>query len=351
MDSTTARTVDAASRLSGERAKTMKAIVRDRYGSADALDLRDVEVPEVGDDEVLVRVRAAGLDRGAWHTMAGLPYLIRVAGYGLRRPKTAGLGSELAGVVEAVGAKATGPRPGEAVFGTCGASFAEYALARPDRLARMPAKLTFEEAAAVPVSAVTALQALRDRGRVEAGQRVLVIGASGGVGTFAVQIAKALGANVTGVCSTRKVDLVRSIGADRVIDYAQADITDDDQRYDLVLDIGGNRPLSELRRVLTRDGTLVIVGGEGGGRWTGGIHRQLGAMVLSPFVRQRLGTFIANENSTHLDALRALIETGSVKPVIDRVAALHQVPDAIRDLAAGRVRGKIVVACGDAQMG
>jgi NADPH:quinone reductase-like Zn-dependent oxidoreductase len=239
-----------------------------------------VEVPRVGEDEVLVGVHAAGLDRGAWHIMAGLPHPIRIAG----------------------------------------------------------------QAAAVPVSALTALQALRDRGRVQAGQRVLVIGASGGVGTFAVQIGKALGAHVTGVCSTAKVELVRSIGADQVIDYAHADITDGDQRYDAVLDIGGNRPLSRLRRVLTRDGTLVIVGGEGGGRWTGGIHRQLRAMALSPFVRQRLGTFIAKENSTDLEALRALIETGAVTPVIDRVVALHEVPDAIRDLAGGRVRGKLVVA-------
>jgi NADPH:quinone reductase-like Zn-dependent oxidoreductase len=322
----------------------MKAIVRDRYGSAEVLALEDVDVPQVGDDDVLVRVRAAGLDRGAWHIMAGLPYLIRIAGYGLRGPKTAGLGSELAGVVETVGANVTAIRPGETVFGTCRTSFAEYALARPDRLARMPANLTFEQAAAVPISAVTALQALRDRGRVQAGQLVLIIGASGGVGTYAVQIAKALGAHVTGVCSTPKVDLVRSIGADAVIDYAHADITDDDRHYDVVLDVGGNRPLAQLRRVLTRDGTLVIVGGEGGGRWTGGIDRQLRAMALSPFVRQRLGTFVAKENSTDLDALRALIESGAVTPVIDRVVALHEVPDAIRDLAAGRVRGKIVIA-------
>jgi NADPH:quinone reductase-like Zn-dependent oxidoreductase len=350
MDSTTTGPVGSADAATGApaRERTMKAIVRDRYGPADVLELSDVEVPEPGDDEVLLRVRAAGLDRGAWHVMAGLPYLMRVAGFGLRRPKAAGLGSDVAGVVEAVGAKVTGLQPGEAVFGTCRASFAQYALARPDKLARMPANLTFEEAAAVPVSAVTALQALRDRGRVEAGQNVLVVGASGGVGTFAVQIAKASGAQVTGVCSTAKVDLVRSIGADHVIDYAHSDITDGDRRYDLVLDIGGNRRLSHLRRVLTGDGTLVFVGGEGGGRWTGGLHRQLGAMVVSRFVRQRLGTpwFIANENSSDLDALRALIETGAVSPVIDRVVALDQVPDAIRDLAGGRVRGKIVVTIG-----
>jgi NADPH:quinone reductase-like Zn-dependent oxidoreductase len=324
----------------------MKAIVRDRYGSADVLRLSEVEVPEVADDEVLVRVRAAGLDRGAWHVMAGLPYLIRVAGYGLRRPKVRGLGSELAGVVEAVGASVTGLAPGEAVFGTGKASFAEYAVTRPDKLARMPANLSFEQAAAVPVSAVTALQAVRDRGRVESGQSVLVIGASGGVGTFAVQIAKALGADVTGVSSPKKVDLVRSLGADRVIDYVHADITDDGKRYDVVLDIGGNRSLSQLRRVLTRNGTLVIVGGEGGGRWTGGIHRQLGATVLSLFVGQRLGTLIANPRRADLDALRSLIEAGSVSPAIDRVIALDEVPDAIRDLTAGRVRGKIVIATG-----
>jgi NADPH:quinone reductase-like Zn-dependent oxidoreductase len=324
----------------------MKAIVRDRYGSADVLRLSEVEVPEVADGEVLVRVRAAGLDRGAWHVMAGLPYLIRVAGYGLRRPKVSGLGSELAGIVEAIGANVTGLAAGEAVFGTCRASFAEYAVTRPDKLARMPANLSFEQAAAVPVSAVTALQALRDRGRVAHGQRVLVIGASGGVGTFAVQIAKALGAVVTGVSSPQKLDLVRSLGADHVIDYTHADITVDGTRYDVVLDIGGNRTLSQLRRVLTRDGTLVIVGGESGGRWTGGIQRQLGATVLSLFVGQRLGTLIAKANRADLDALRSLIEAGSVTPAVDRVIALDEVPDAIRDLIAGRVRGKIVIATG-----
>src|SRR4051794_36912965 len=238
----------------------MKAIVRDRYGPPDVLRLSEVQTPDIGDEQVLVRVRAAGLDRGAWHVMAGLPYLLRAAGYGLRKPKVAGLGSELAGVVEAVGAKVTALEPGDAVFGTCSASFAEYASTDPDKLARMPANLSFEQAAAVPVSGVTALQALRDHGRVKAGQHVLVIGASGGVGTFAVQIAKALGANVTGVSRTQKLDLVRSLGADHVIDYTHADITDDGKRYDVVLDIGGNRPLHRLRRVLTNDGTLVIVG-------------------------------------------------------------------------------------------
>jgi NADPH:quinone reductase-like Zn-dependent oxidoreductase/nucleoside-diphosphate-sugar epimerase len=339
----TTTTAAAAATLSGARGPTMRAIVRDRYGAADVLRVEQVDRPTITDDQVLVRVHAAGLERGAWHIMAGLPYLIRVAGYGLRTPRNAGLGSELAGVVEAVGASVTQLRPGEAVFGTCGASFAEYAAARPDKLSRMPANLSFEQAAAVPVSAVTALQALRERGRVRAGQRVLIIGASGGVGTFAVQIAKALGAHVTGVAGTTKLDLVRSLGADHVIDYTRADVTDDGQRYELILDIGGNRPLTRLRRALTRDGTLVIVGGEGGGRWTGGIHRQLGATVLSLFVRQRLGTFIAKPNSTDLDALRALIEAGSVTPAIDRVIALQQVPDAMRDLTDGHVRGKLIM--------
>ncbi len=330
--------------------RTMKAIVRDRYGPADVLELRDAEVPRPGDGEVLVRVRGAGLDRGAWHIMAGMPYLMRLAGFGVRAPKHAGLGSDVAGVVEQVGAGVSALQAGDAVFGTCGpssraASFAEYAVARPDRLARMPGNLTFEQAAAVPVSAQTALQALRDKGRVRAGQSVLVIGASGGVGTFAVQIAKALGAHVTGVCSTSKVDLVRSLGAEHVIDYTRAEITDDGRRYDLILDIAGNRPLRLLRRALTNDGTLVFVGGEDGDRWTGGLGRQARAMALSPFVGQRLGMpFVASENSTDLDELRRMIEAGEVTPVISSVVQLADVPDAIRDLAAGRVQGKVVIS-------
>jgi NADPH:quinone reductase-like Zn-dependent oxidoreductase len=335
---------DATLTPAGGSGRTMQAIVRERYGSPEVLRLEDVELPSIGDEEVLVRVRAAGLDRGAWHIMAGLPYLIRLAGYGLRRPKTAGLGTELSGIVDAVGDKVAALEPGDAVFGACNASFAEYAAARPDQLARMPANLTYEQAAAVPVSAVTALQALRDRGRLQPGQRVLIIGASGGVGTFAVQIAKALGAHVTGVASTQKVDMVRSLGADHVIDYTQADITDGDERYNLILDIGGNRAVSALRRVLTADGTLVLVGGEDGGRWTGGIHRQLGAMIVSLFVRQRLVTFIAKPNTDDLDTLRGLIEAGSLTPALDKIIALEQVPDAIHDLAAGRVRGKVVIA-------
>jgi NADPH:quinone reductase-like Zn-dependent oxidoreductase len=252
-------------------------------------------------------------------------------------------GRDVAGTVEAVGPAVTRFSVGDEVYGVAPGSFAEYAVTREDRVAHKPANLRFEQAAVVPISALTALAALTT-GRVEAGQHVLIIGASGGVGSFAVQLAKAFGAEVTGVASTSKLDLVHALGADHVIDYTRADITGDGKRYDVVLDIGGNRPLSRLRRVLTSDGTLVIVGGEGGGRWTGGIHRQLGAMVLSLFVRQRLGTFIAKPNDTDLDALRALIEAGSVTPAVDRVVALDQVPDAIRDLAGGRVRGKIVAA-------
>ena len=328
----------------------MKAIVRERYGSAEVLGLSDVEVPRPGDGEVLLRVRAAGLDRGAWHVMAGMPYVMRLAGFGVRRPKNPGLGSDVAGVVEQVGGGVTGLSPGDAVYGTCGpasraAAFAEYAVARADRLARMPENLTFEQAAAVPVSGQTALQALRDCGRVKEGQSVLIIGASGGVGTFAVQIARTFGARVTGVCSTSKVELVRSLGAERVIDYTRAEITDDGRRHDLVLDIGGNRPLRQLRRAITRDGTLVFVGGEDGDRWTGGLGRQVRAMAMSPFVKQRLGTpwFIADENSDDLDFLRGLLETGKVAPVISSTIGLRDVPDAIRALAAGRVTGKVVL--------
>lgn len=351
MNTTTAQSTPTSAEHSLASSRTMKAVVRERYGSADQLQLRDIPIPQINEDQVLVRVCAAGLDRGAWHLMAGRPYLMRLAGFGLRRPKSPTLGSEVAGVVEAVGQQVTGLRPGDKVFGTClgtgNGSFAEYAVARANKLALMPANASFEQAAAVPVSALTALQALRDHGRVQAGQRVLVIGASGGVGTFAVQIAKAFGATVTGVCSTAKVDLVRSLGADEVIDYRRTDITniaETGQPYDLVLDIGGNRPLSRLRRLLRDNGTLVLVGGEGGDQWTGGLGRQLSAMLLSRFIRQRLVAFICNENSTDLKTLAGLIEAGKVAPVIDRVCPLAALPDAMRDLEAGRVRGKAVVA-------
>ena len=322
---------------------TMKASVRDIYGSPDVVQLREVPKPQSGDDEVLVRVRAAGLDRGAWHMMAGRPYLMRIAGFGLRAPKNPVLGMELAGVGEGIGKDVTTFRAGDEVFGVGAGSFAEYAVARADQLAPKPANLTFEQAAALGVSGSTALQAVRDQGHVKAAQDVLIIGASGGVGTFALQIAKAFGARVTGVCSSSKVEMVRSIGADRVIDYTRHDFADGKQLYDVILDIGGNSTLAHLRSTLKPEGTLVIVGGEGGGAWFGGIDRQLKAMVLSRSAGQKLGSFIAAANHKDLMALKDLIESGRVTPVIDRTFSLAQVPEAIRYLQDGHARGKTVI--------
>jgi NADPH:quinone reductase-like Zn-dependent oxidoreductase len=320
----------------------MKAIVREKYGSADVLELRDVDQPAVKPREVLIRVRAAGVDRGVWHLMTGLPYLGRLA-FGLRTPRNPVLGIDVSGVVEAVGEGVTAIRPGDEVFGSCNGSFAEYAAVREDRCAPKPAGLTFEQAAALPSSAVTALQAVRKHGRVQAGQRVLVIGAGGGVGSYAVQIAKASGAHVTGVCSTAKVELVRSIGADEVVDYTRGDVTDTGRRYDLVLDIAGNRSLRRLRRVLTPRGTLVIVGGEGGDRLTGGLGRQFRAVLLSLVVRQRMRFFVAVSRRPDLETIRQLVESGAVRPAVDRTYPLAGAAEAIRDLEEGRVRGKAVV--------
>jgi NADPH:quinone reductase-like Zn-dependent oxidoreductase len=326
----------------------MKAVVRVGYGPPDVLQLEEIAKPAIGDGEVRVRVHAAGVDRGAWHVMTGRPYLMRIAGFGLRAPKDPKLGMDLAGVVEAVGKNVTRFQPGDEVFGVGNGSFAEYATAREDKLAPKPRNLTFDQAAAVGVSGSTALQALRDHGRVEPGQEVLIIGASGGVGTFAVQIAKAFGARVTGVCSTSKVNMVRSIGADQVIDYTRDDFADGNQRYDLILDIGGNATLASLRRSLTAKGTLVIVGGEGGGRWFGGIDRQLRAMALSPFVGQKLGTFISTQNGEGLNQLKDLIESGKVTPVVDRAYPLAEVAEAIRYLLDGHAQGKVVISMRDA---
>ncbi|MGH3910321.1 MAG: NAD(P)-dependent alcohol dehydrogenase [Pseudonocardiaceae bacterium] len=322
----------------------MKAIVQDRYGEAqDVLRLEEIDRPDVGDDEVLLRVHAAGVDRGVWHLMAGLAYPVRLAGYGVRAPKTRVRGREVAGRVEAVGKNVTTLQPGDEVFGIGEGCFAEYACARADKLAPKPKNLTFEQAAAATISALTALQAVRDRGQVQPGQKVLVIGASGGVGTFAVQIAKAFGADVTGVCSTTKVDLVRSLGADHGIDYTRDDITDSGQRYDVILDIGGHRSLTHLRRALTPRGTLVIVGSETGGRWLGGIDRQLRALLLSPFVGQKLSSLLSSENANDLIALTELIESGKVTPVIDRTYPLSETPAAIRYMTEGHARGKVVI--------
>jgi len=322
---------------------TMQAIVQDRYGSVDVLRFARIARPEIADNEVLVRVQAAGLDRGTWHMMAGKPYLLRVLGFGFRKPKNPVPGIDVAGTVIAVGSAVTRFAPGDEVFGMARGSFAEYAAAREDKLARKPVNLSFEQAAVVPISAGTALQALCDAGRVEHGQKVLVVGASGGVGSYAVQLAKAFGAEVTGVASTAKLDLVRSLGADHVIDYTQVDFADGAHRYDLILDIAGNPALSRLRRALTPTGTAVIVGGEEGGRWTGGFGRSLRAPLLSPFVGQRLAMLASKERASDLERLTPFIEEGKVTPSIDRACSLDQVQEAMRHLEAGKARGKVAI--------
>jgi NADPH:quinone reductase-like Zn-dependent oxidoreductase len=320
----------------------VKAIIRDAYGSVDVLRLADIDQSVAGDADVLVRVHAAGVDQGVWHLMTGTPYVMRLAGFGIRAPKNPLLGYDVAGRVEAVGAQVTEFQTGQEVFGTCRGSFAEYAVARPDRLLSKPDNVSFEEAAAVPISGYAALQAVREHGGVRPGQRVLIIGAGGGVGTLAVQIAKAEGAEVTGVCSASKTELVRSVGADHVIDYTREDFADGRNRYDVILDIAGNRSLSELRRALTPRGTLVIVGGEDAGNWLG-VRRQLRAAALSPFVRQKLGFFISKERRQDLEELRRLLEAGTIRPVVDRTFPLEEVPAAIRYLRDGQARGKVVI--------
>jgi NADPH:quinone reductase-like Zn-dependent oxidoreductase len=306
------------------------------------LRLAEIARPTIGDDEVLVRVRAASVDRGTWHLMTGLPSLMRIMGFGLRRPKAPNPGRSFAGTVESVGKNVTGFGPGEEVYGTCDGSFAEFARARAGKLAPKPANLSFEQAAAVPVSALTALQGVR-KAQVRAGQKVLIVGASGGVGTFAVQIAKAFGAEVTGVCSTSKMELVRALGADHVVDYMREDFADGEHRYDVILDIGGNTRLSQLRRALTPGGRLVIVGGETDGRWLGGFDRQLRAALLSPLVSQKLGMLTGSENSEDLMVLRDLIESGQIAPAIDRTYPLSEAPAAIRYMIEGHARGKVVI--------
>lgn len=321
----------------------MQAIVQDTYGTADVLELREVAVPVVGAGDVLVRVRAAGIDRGVSHLMTGLPYPIRVMGYGLRAPKNATRGRELAGVVESVGTDVTSFVPGDEVFGIGEGTFATYAVAPADKLALKPEGVSFEQAAALSVSALTALQAVRDHAKVAAGQRVLVIGASGGVGSFAVQIAKAYGAEVTGVCSTAKVDLVRSLGADQVIDYSTSTVADGSEVFDVIIDTGGNTSLSRLRRALTPNGTLVIVGGETGGRLLGGFERGLSAMATSPFTGQSLKAMMCSENADDLAVLADLAESGVITPAIDRAYPLARTADAIRHLEQGSARGKVII--------
>jgi NADPH:quinone reductase-like Zn-dependent oxidoreductase len=320
----------------------VKAIVQDRYGPPDTLELRDVDPPRIGDTEVLVRVHAAGVDRGTEHLMTGRPYVARIA-IGLRRPKVPVAGMDLAGVVEAVGAAVTRLAPGDEVFGVGRGTFAELAAAPETKLAPKPASLSFEQSAAVPISGITAWEAVRDHGRISAGQRVLITGASGGVGTFAVQLARHAGAHVTGVASTGKIALVRDLGAERVLDHTRDELADERGPFDVILDIGGNTRLSRLRQLLTPRGTLVIVGGEGGGAWLGGIDRQLRAVLRSPFAAQTFRMVVAGEGHEALLALTELIDAGHLTPVVDRTFPLPAAADALRYLGEGRVRGKVVV--------
>jgi NADPH:quinone reductase-like Zn-dependent oxidoreductase len=320
---------------------TMRAVVQDRYGSSEVLRLARVARPVLGDDQVLLHVNAAGLDRGTEHLMTGKPYVARLF-VGLRKPKNPIPGRDAAGTVAAVGSSVSRFAIGDEVYGVAPGSFAEYAVAPEDKLARKPENLSFAHAAAIPVSAGTALQALVDAGRVQAGQSVLVVGASGGVGTYAVQLAKAFGAEVTGVSSTAKVDLVKSLGADHVIDYTREDFADGTRRYDLVLDIGGSTPVRRLRRALRPRGTLVFVGGENSGNLTG-LGRQLRGALVSPFLRQRLVLLMAKERATDLEKLSGLIEDGKLVPSVDRSYPLEEAADAMRLLEEGRVRGKVVI--------
>ena len=319
----------------------MKAIVQDRYGSADVLRSVDIDVPMVGDKDVLVRVHAASVNIGDWHMMTGLPYLVRLAGP--RRPRGRVRGMDVAGTVDRVGAQVTGFSVGDEVFGICEGSLAEYAVARADKLAHKPAGIGFEEAAVVPVSAVTALQGVRSLEQGGAGERVLILGASGAVGGYAVQLASAFGAQVTGVASAAKLDYVRSLGADVVLDYASTDVTRTGERYDLVLDTAGNRAISSLRRLLAPRGRLVIVGGEGGGSVTGGFGRSLRALLMSPFVSQTLTGLVSVVTADDLRTLAGLLDSRAIRPVIDESYPLAEAATAMRRLTDGSVRGKLVV--------
>jgi NADPH:quinone reductase-like Zn-dependent oxidoreductase len=322
---------------------TMKAIIQPRYGSPDVLELRDVDKPAVDDDRILIKVRAASVNAYDWHMMRGLPYVMRMS-EGLRKPKVTGAGMDLAGEVEAVGKNVTQFKPGDAVFGERSGAFAEYVSALPENFALKPAALSFEQAAAVPMGGFTALQGLRDKGQLRPGQRVLINGAAGGVGTFAVQIAKALGAHVTAVTSTPNLDLVRSLGADEVIDYTKTDFTRSGQRYDLILDVGADRSLAACRRVLSATGTLVIVGAPAGGRRTGPIlFRMLGAIVWSKFASRKLLPFLAKRSNADLVVLKDLIDAGKITPVIDRTYPLSETAAAIRYQEQGHARGKVVI--------
>ncbi|MBG6181069.1 NAD(P)-dependent alcohol dehydrogenase [Arthrobacter sp. CAN_A1] len=319
----------------------MRAIVQRGYGTESVLTLGKVPRPTPAPDEVLIRVHAAGLDRGVWHIMTGKPYLLRPA-FGFRTPRQPVPGLDVAGTVTHVGASVKRFTVGDEVYGIGAGSFAEYAVAKEDKLALKPTRATFESAAVVPVSALTALQGLQDVGRVQAGQSVLITGASGGVGSFAVQLAKAFGAETTAVCSTGKVDFVSSLGADRVIDYTTEDFAQGQQKYDLILDIGGNPSLTRLRRSLTPRGTAVMVGGEGGGNWIG-VGRSLRAVMLNPFIRQNFRMFVARERGADLERITGLIDAGTLTPQVDRIYPLAQAPEAMRQLEQRAVKGKLAI--------
>ena len=324
----------------------MKAIVTDTYGTPDVLMFRDVDPPTVGDDEVLVRVHAASVNPLDWHYTTGTPYVLRLSA-GLRRPKRPIRGVDMAGRVESVGAKVTAFRPGDAVFGAAGGSLAEYASVSENDLAHLPPTMSFEDAAAMPIAAVTALQLLRDHARLQAGQSVLINGAAGGVGTFAVQIAKALGAEVTGLCSTTNVEMVRSLGADHVVDYTKHDFAADDRRYDILFDNVGNRSFSDCRRALTPKGTYVIVGGPKTGKWLGPLKRLVAAKVRFAFASQRSVSLMAKITEKELLALVGLIESGEIRSVIDRRYPLSSTADAVRYLAEGHAKGKVIITVVD----
>ena len=326
----------------------MKAIAYEEYGSPDVLELKDVRKPNVEDDRVLVRVRAASANPYDWHFMRGVPYIARLMATGLRKPKHSVLGTDVAGEVEAIGNQVTRFRPGDEVFGFVGAGgFAEYVAAPEKLLALKPANLSFQQAATVPLAAVTALQGLRDVGEIRSGQKVLIVGASGGVGTFAVQIAKWYGADVTGVCSTRNLEMVRSIGANRVIDYTREDFTRTGQAYDLIFQLAGTASPSACRRALTPKCRLVLSSGDSPGRIVGPVARIIKAVLLSPFIGQTMRPLVAKPSSDDLQFLRELIEAGRVTPVIDRTYPLSAAPDAIRYLETGRARGKVVISVKD----
>lgn len=331
-----------AARRESKKDVLMKAIVFCNYGSPEVLKCAEVEKPSAGDDEVLIRVRAASVNPYDWHVMRGTPYFIRIVS-GLRKPKITRPGVDVAGQVEAVGRNVTEFKPGDDVFGTCRGAFAEYACSSESTLVRKPDNVTFEQAAAVPIAAFTALQGLRDKGQIQAGRKVLINGAAGGVGTFAVQIAKSFGAEVTGVCSTRNVDMVRSIGADRVIDYTQEDFTKSRQRYDLILDCVGNHTLLACRRVLNPKGIYIGVGGPSGRWMIGALARGIAAAVMSWFVSQKLAMVLAKASKQDLAIMHELMKAGKVTPVIDRRYRLSEVPEAILYLEQGHARGKVLI--------